>query len=127
MPESSPTLDLAMRFIRAVEAGDVPTARQCLAPDARVWHNFDEKDQTVDENLAVLEWMMRKAGKRSYEIVRLEEIAGGYLQQHVLRITTKAGEELVMPACAIVTVADGRIQRIEEYIDPAPAARLASA
>ena len=69
---------------------------------------------------------MFRAKKRSYEITRLEEIAGGYLQQHVLRLTSHAGEELVMYACAVVTVADGRIQRIEEYLDPAPTARLAA-
>ena len=126
MPESSPTLELARRFVTALEVGDVEAARACLAPEARIWHNFDDRSQTVDENLALLAWMMRHADKRSYEITRLEEIAGGYLQQHVLRITNKAGEELAMHACVVVSVADGRIQRIEEYLDPAPAARLSS-
>ena len=126
MPEASPTIELARRFMTALEAGDVEAARACLAPDARIWHNFDDRSQTVDENMALLEWMMRHADKRSYEITRLQEIAGGYLQQHVLRITNKAGEELVMHACVVVTVAEGRIQRIEEYLDPAPASRLSS-
>jgi len=126
MSESSPTLELARRFMAALEAGDVETARACLAPEARIWHNFDDKSQTVDENMALLAWMMRHADKRSYEITRLEEIAGGYLQQHVLRITNRAGEHLLMHACVVVTVADGRIQRIEEYLDPAPASRLNS-
>ena len=126
MPETNPTFALARRFIGAIEAGDVEAVRACLAPHAGIWHNFDDKTQTVDENLALLGWMMKNAEKRHYEITRLEEIAGGYLQQHVLRITTKKGEELVMHACVVVTVADGRIQRIEEYLDPAPAARLSS-
>jgi ketosteroid isomerase-like protein len=119
-------LELARRFMGALEAGDVETARACLAPEARIWHNFDDKSQTVDENMALLAWMMRHAEERSYEITRLEEIAGGYLQQHVLRITNKAGEHLLMHACVVVTVSGGRIQRIEEYLDPAPASRLSS-
>lgn len=126
MPEATPTLELARRFIAAIEAGDIEATRACLDPDAGIWHNFDDKTQTVDENLALLGWMMRHAEKRSYEITRLEEIAGGYLQQHILRITKPSGEELVMHACVVVTVEDGRILRIEEYLDPAPVAGLAS-
>jgi len=125
--EDPPALALARRFIDAVEAGDVEAARACFAPDARIWHNFDDVEQTVDQNMALLEWMMRKASSRTYRITRLEEISGGYLQQHVLKLRSHAGEELTMHACAIVTVADGRIQRIEEYLDPAPTARLAPA
>jgi ketosteroid isomerase-like protein len=118
------TLDLAREFMVALEEGDVAGARACLHPDARIWHNFDDVSQTVDQNMALLEWMMKKAKGRSYEVGRLEEIAGGYLQQHVLRLTTADGEELVMHACVVVTVEDGRIARIEEYLDPAPVAKL---
>lgn len=120
------TLELARHFIASVEAGDVEAARACFTEDARIWHGFDDVDQTVDQNMALLEWMMRKARKRSYEITRLEEIPGGYVQQHVLRLESHAGEEIVMYACAIVTVVEGRISRIEEYLDPAPTARLAA-
>ena len=126
MPGATDTLELARRFIGAVEAGDEPTARACLAPDALIWHNFDDHAQTVDENMKLLGWMARNAQERRYEITRLEEIAGGYLQQHVLRIRSRSGESLVMHACVVVSVADGRIQRIEEYLDPAAVSRLAS-
>lgn len=49
---------------------------------------------------------------------RFEEIDGGYLQQHVFRLTNQAGEEVTMPACVLVTVHKGKIGRIEEYLDP---------
>lgn len=117
-------LELARHFIAAVEAGDVETARACFAPHAEIWHNFDGASQTVDENLAVLRWMMRRATRRSYEITRLEEIPGGYLQQHLLRVTDAAGREHVVPACAVVTLEGGRIRRIEEYLDPTPLGAL---
>ena len=119
------TLELARHFIESIEKGDIEATRECYSPDARIWHNFDNVSQTVDENMKVLAWMMRKATKRSYEITRLEEIAGGYLQQHALRMTNQKGEELVMHACVVVSVEGGKISRIEEYLDPAPTSGLA--
>jgi ketosteroid isomerase-like protein len=117
-------LDLARRFIKAIEAGDADAARNCMTLDARIWHNFDDKNQTVDENMALLAWMVRKAQKRTYDITRLEEIPGGYLQQHILTLINQSGEILTMHACVIATVSEGKISRIEEYLDPAAVARL---
>lgn len=116
------TLELAKRFITAVEAGDVDTAQACFHPDAGIWHNYDDTVQTVAENMGTLRWMMGKAQKREYKLKRLQEIEGGYLQQHTLRITDNAGEVLTLYACALVSVEDGLITRIEEYIDPSPLA-----
>jgi ketosteroid isomerase-like protein len=51
-------------------------------------------------------------------------IDGGFLQEHVLRGTAPGGQVVAMPACIIATVADGRITRIHEYLDPAGVAAL---
>jgi hypothetical protein len=48
----------------------------------------------------------------------------GFLQQHVLRGLTRAGEPFAMPACMVVRCVDGRILRIDEYLDPAQASAL---
>ena len=120
------TLELARHFTRSIEAGDIEAIRACYADDAQIWHNFDEVNQTVDENMKVLEWMKRQATRRTYEISRLEEIVGGYVQQHVLRMVNLAGEEITMPACLFVSVEDGKIRRLEEYLDPKQAEGLRS-
>ena len=39
---------LAAAFFSAIERGDVDEVRQMYAPDARVWHNFDQLEQTVE-------------------------------------------------------------------------------
>lgn len=118
------TLELARSFMTALEGDETEAARKHLDPAAGIWHNFDAHTQTVDENMALFEWMRRKARNRRYEITRLEEIEGGYLQQHILRMENQAGEELVLHACVVVSVADGLITRIEEYLDPAPTSKL---
>ena len=52
-------LDVAERFFTAVESGDLEAVRAIYAPDARIWHNHDRKEQTVEENLKVLAWVAR--------------------------------------------------------------------
>ena len=116
-------LDLAERFFRAVERGDIDQIRAIYAPDARIWHNHDRKDQTVDENLKVLAWVSRNLTNRRYNVQRRVAIPGGFLQQHVLEADT-AGGPFSMPACIVVEVKDGRIARLEEYLDSAQAAHL---
>lgn len=117
-------LELARQFIQALESGETEIARGCFTADARIWHNFDDVSQTVDENMKLFEWMKRKFTTRRYEITRLEEVSGGYLQQHVLRMTDRNGIEVSMHACVIVRVKEGKIDRIEEYLDPAPTGTL---
>ena len=114
------TIELAKAFIRCVEAGDVAGARSHHHEDSRVWHNFDNATQTIDENMAVLERMIEKCTKREYIIHRLEEISTGYLQHHTLQITANDGQVYSTSAAAIVTVRDGKIAMIEEWIDPTP-------
>ncbi|HMM14875.1 MAG TPA: nuclear transport factor 2 family protein [Parvibaculum sp.] len=124
--DEAEVLALAERFTHAIEEGDMEGVRACYAPDAAIWHNFDNADQTVEENLRVLRWLARALPQRKYNIVRRVVIPGGYLQQHVLSGRRPNGEAFSMPACLVVQVADGRITRLEEYLDPAQAAVLAA-
>ncbi len=120
------TLDVARAYMDAVNKGDEEAARAVLSPNAEIWHNFDNVTQTVDQNMKLMAWMVRQSKTREYEVTHLEEIEGGYLQQHVLRMTNATGDKIEMPACVIVKVVGGKITRIEEYLDPAPARKLRS-
>lgn len=115
----SDVLDLAARFIDAVAAGDLDTVRSIYAPDAVIWHNNDRRETTVEENLQVLGWMAAKVSGKSYDDVRRQETDNGYVQQHVLRGTAPNGEPFEVEACLVVQVRDGRIVRLEEYLDTA--------
>lgn len=53
------TLAFAERFIGAIESGDVSGVRACYAPNAVIWHNTEDVEQTVEQNIKVLEWFMR--------------------------------------------------------------------
>lgn len=116
-------LEIAERFFRAVERGDVEAIRAIYAPDARIWHNHDRIEQSVDENLRVLAWVAKNLSNRRYDVRRRIAIPGGFMQQHVLEADT-AGGPFAMPACVVCEVQDGRITRLEEYLDSAQAGHL---
>lgn len=122
----SSILALAERFVGAIERGDIEAVKGCYAEDARIWHNFDNVDQTVPENLRVLGWIAGVLSDRKYNILRRVAIPGGFLQQHVLSGKLKSGAPFSMPACLVVQVKDDRISRLEEYLDPAQVAALQS-
>ena len=119
MNEAETNLALAERYMQALVDCDVDTARALYAPDARLWHNFDQDFQSVEENLKTLQWIHRKLDDLAYDVVRREAIPGGFYQQHVLRGTLPSGEPFAMPACAIVKIEDGRIVALDEYLDSA--------
>ena len=117
-------LALADRFFEAIPKGDIETIRSLYATDATVWHNFDGVAQTVDQNLRVLAWVAAGVEGLRYEDVRRRVTPDGWVQQHVLRGTAANGEPLEIEACIVFTVADGRITRVDEYLDSAQAAPL---
>jgi uncharacterized protein len=120
---SDDALAIAERFFTAIDRGDIEAVKSIYATDARIWHSHDLKEQSVEENLRVLGWMARNLPARRYRIHRRVAIPGGFLQQHTLEATTPGGP-FAMPACIVVEVKDGRITRLEEYLDSARIAEL---
>jgi ketosteroid isomerase-like protein len=117
-------LALAEKFVSAVQAGDAATMRACYAPDAKLWHNTDGIEQTVDQNIKVLEWFMRKLPNRNYRVQRREALKDGFLQQHVMEATLPDGTPWKMSACVVVKMENGLITRLDEYLDSAEANQL---
>ena len=117
-PEQS--LETADRLFSAIERGDVAAIRDIYAPTAKIWHNNDGLTQTVDANLAVLGWVVANILELAYTEVRRNPTPTGFVQQHVMRGRLKSsGKEFRLPACIICEVEDGRITRLDEYLDSA--------
>lgn len=124
MSDEAEMRSLAEKVFGAVEAGDVATVRSLYADDCRIWHNTDDLEQTAEENLAVLSGLTKRLADRVYSQRRLEVFPGGFVQQHVLRGVLADGTSFAMPACIICRVRDGRIVRIDEYVDSARVAEF---
>jgi len=113
----SSALEVAERFFAAIDAGDVSAIYDTYAPDAVIWHNFDDVEQTRDENVRMLGWAVKHLGNMRYTDVRRTATDSGFAQQHVLRATNTNGVEIEVPAALFVSVRDGKITRLDEYID----------
>jgi ketosteroid isomerase-like protein len=77
--------DIVSRFFDAIEAGDIETVRAIYAPRAVIWHNDDLVEQSVPDNLKVLQ-------VRDGHITRIEE----YLDS-AKRSSIRAAREALSP------------------------------
>ena len=112
--------DLGDRLVTAIASGDAEAVQAIYAADARIWHNFDQREQDVTENLRTLADLHRRATDLAYTEIRRFLAPDGFVQQHVL-VGKATGGALQMPAMIRFWVADGRITRLEEYLDTAQA------
>jgi hypothetical protein len=70
----------------------------------------------------MLAFAIENVANLRYEDVRLQPIAGGFVEQHVVRGTERAsGRELVLPAVVVCVVEGERITHLDEYFDSAHA------
>jgi ketosteroid isomerase-like protein len=116
--------ELADRFFAAIEAGDIAAVRDIYAPDAEIWHNTDGLVQSPDDNARTLGWIAANLRDVSYTKVKRSATDDGFVQQHVLVATNRAGARIEVPACIVTTVRDGRITRLDEYLDSASVAAI---
>jgi ketosteroid isomerase-like protein len=118
---------MAKVFFDAVENGDIETLRDCYAPDAKIWHNTDDKEQSRDDNAETLKGFVEHISDRVYADRRLHVFEGGFVQQHVLRGKRADGVVVRLTACIVCAVAGGRITRLDEYFDSAQVAAFSNA
>ena len=53
--------ELGDRLVGAIAAGDSDAVRAIYAADAEIWHNFDQRNQSVDENVASMADLLQRA------------------------------------------------------------------
>lgn len=107
------------RFFAALASGDLAGAGDCLAHDARVWHGFDGIAQDRASILAAFGELIAQFPERGIADVRRQPTPSGYVQQHLFVVRSQSGQRIAWPVCVVVQVVDGRITRLDEYIDRA--------
>ena len=125
MPDSDAVkLDVARRLMTAIQAGDVAAVGALYADDMVGWRNFDRRELGKPAMLRVIEFLAKEVRDLRYDAIRVDPTPSGYVQQHVLHATAPDGTRIESPACLVVEVRDGRIRRLEEYLDSAAIAPL---
>lgn len=111
--------ELADAIFQAIESGDVNAITTMWADDIEVWHNTDGVVQTKDQNLAVMRWMIENTASVEYRDIARHTTDDGFVQRHVLRITFDDGRTADLPAAIFFTIRNGKVARIDEYLDSA--------
>ena len=107
------------RFYAGLASGNLDAALACLTPDVRVWHSFDGIAQDRESSLAGWRGLVAAFPERAFVDVRRHRVPGGFVQQQLMTGRTAAGELVGWPVCVMITLRDGLISRIDEYIDRA--------
>ncbi len=122
-------VDVADRLFTAIERGDVAGVDRLWSNDIAVWRVGARRDNDKARAMRVIDWFITATTQRRYEILDRQLFDGGsvagFVQQHILHATGHAGQSISMRVCIVIRVgADGLIDRIDEYFDPAEIAPL---
>ncbi len=104
-------------FFKAIEQGDVETLNRLYADDAGVWHNFDDITQTKAEGIQTLTQFAAVADAR-YELEKRHVVGDTVIQRHRIHVRIKeTGATNIIPVAIFLTVRDGKVTHIHEYLD----------
>lgn len=118
--------DVADKWSAMIANRDVAILSELFYDDAEIWHSSDQKNmnmQDITQAVGGVFSVFKELGLKNINRSFLEE---GFVQRHVIVGTHVSGAELNLAACVFVTVKNGRISRLEEYIDPSPLAAILS-
>ncbi len=116
---------VADRLFAAIERGDYGAVDRMWSADIAVWRVGARRDNDKARALRVIDWFITATTDRRYEILDRQLFDGGFVQQHILHATGRAGQSISMRVCIVIRVGkDGLIDRIDEYFDPADIAPL---
>lgn len=121
-------LETAAALFEAIERKDPHAVAELYADDVAVWHNFSNQCQDKAANLAVLTALCENVPEVHYDVTERQLLDDArVMQRHVLRAVIAPDDQVLIPACIFITVRDGRIVRIDEYLDTGQANRLRTA
>jgi uncharacterized protein len=109
--------ELCHRFLDAVERTDVATLAQIYAPDFRLWANVGGAEIMAEENLKILRDGRSWHRRRTYDDRTINTFERGFMVQYSVNVVTHAGQRASLSACLIAQCKDGKITRVDEYLD----------
>ena len=117
-------VDAADRLFTAIENSDMAAVDRLWSDDITVWRAGAHRDDDKARALRVIDWFITTTTERRYQILERQLFDSGsvrgFVQQHVLHATGHAGQSISLRVCIVIKVgANGLINRIDEYFDPA--------
>jgi ketosteroid isomerase-like protein len=113
-------LAVAERLTASFARHDLAAIESLYADDIIVWHSHNQLSEAKAQNIQRLARFFENFTSLRYEQIARAPTPAGYVQQHVITGDCRYGGRLAMPVCAVATLRDGRISRLDEYFDPTP-------
>jgi ketosteroid isomerase-like protein len=112
-------------FNEAFHVGDPAMAGACLAANAIIWHNTDGVELTAEGFLVGMKAVTDLMPVRRVQVIRRDVLADCCVQQQAIVGLNAQNRPVRILTCIVCRFAvDGRIERIDEYLDSAAMAQL---
>lgn len=102
-----------------VQEGDTGPISEIITSDAVVWHNYDDLAQDLVPTFPRIAGLSKIVDNLELEVVAEDVIDDGVVVQLVFRGDIKHnGKKLDVRNCIFLRGRDGKLARMEEYVDP---------
>ena len=109
--------ELCETFFDAYQDRRVDILERVLADDCVIWHNVFGRETTKQDNLERYHDSYRDQRRRTYDDRIVNTFHDGFVIQYQLRGVMTNGHTGSLWICIVARVRDGRITRIDEYMD----------
>lgn len=117
MSQNADLRALCNRFLDAIESGDMAAMSDVLSPDLKFWANITNQAKSRDELLETVSKGKALHRSRTYDDRQIRTLEHGFLVQYTCKITRHDGSGLALWAAIVAEAQDGKIVKIDEYID----------
>ena len=108
--------ELCERFFDAYENKRADILDEIYSDDCIIWHNVFGKDTTREDNLAAMR-VDKGQRRRTYNDRTINTFADGFVIQYTLNGVMHTGHKGALWICIVARCRDGKITRIDEYMD----------
>lgn len=109
--------DLCNRFYDAIESRDMGAIGEMLSPDLKFWANFTNQTKSRDDMLEAIEKGYAVHRRRTYDDRQIRTFENGFVAQYTCRLMRHDGTSLALWAAMVAEVRDGKIVKVDEYLD----------
>ncbi len=109
--------ELCNRFFDAIERRDLDTVAELYAPDFNFWVNLTGAESSREQNLATLADGYALLRRRTYDDRIIDTFESGFLVRFSVTVVQHDGRRRSLSSCLVAQCKDGRITRIDEYMD----------
>ena len=118
-------VEVALAVLDVLATGNPHAADHVLADDAVLWHNDGNGEAQAAEGFAGASGLHQIVEDLTVEVLLAEPLPTGAVLRFEVHGTVRGtGGQLCARNCMFATVVDGRITRVDEYLDPTFLAQL---